>query len=147
VEIGGSDDCRWPRIVPVAETGDVLPDLSGEPSERIFDVASNSPIAFALDEPIAGAAFVSVLPTCRRCNWRGAAGLVAEKTDSVGLPGRSNTGGRSAELTPLVGRGESCADRMLDGGRGAGDGSTDVPDPLNADRRLRRSSNGAPVDP
>ena len=61
---GTRDRCA-PRTVPATDTGDDLPDLSGEPSERILEVDSKCPVAFALDDPTAGAAFwPSILPTC-----------------------------------------------------------------------------------
>lgn len=147
--MGAIEGLLCPRIVPVADTGDVLPDLSGDPSDRIRAVASNNPVAFALLDPTAGAAFVSVLPTCNRCNWRGCAEFVADSTDSGGLGGRgwvSKAGGRSAVLTTLGGRGENWAD-TTDGARGTGDSGSDVPEPLNADNRRRKSSKGAPVEP
>jgi hypothetical protein len=39
------------------DVGEDLPDGSGDPSDLIREVASNTPVAFALDDPTAGAAF------------------------------------------------------------------------------------------
>ena len=88
-----------PRIVLVREWGEDRPDRSGEPSEWIFDGASNRPIALALEEPIAATAFCpSVLPTCNLCIGRKDDELVFDITDSDGLPGRSRVGGSPTEL-------------------------------------------------
>lgn len=84
-------------MVLAMEWGEDLPDRSGEPSERIFEGASSSPVALALEEPIAAAAFwLSVLPICNRCRGRRDDELVLETTDSAGLPGLSETGDRPA---------------------------------------------------
>lgn len=60
VDIGSSElgRCRCvPRMVCDIDIGEDLPDLSGEPSERILECASKSPVALAFDEPMSGAAF------------------------------------------------------------------------------------------
>lgn len=139
--------------MPAAETGDDLPDLSGDPSDRNFDKGSNKPTALALEDPTAGAAFwPSVLPTCSLCipPRNAAAEFVFDSTDSVGLPGLSKTGGNSAMGVPITG----CASGLLaDAADDIRWGSTrmlegkDVPEPLIALRRRRRSSKGAPLGP
>lgn len=42
---------------PEVEVGEDLPDLSGEPSDLIFDAGSNRPVTFVFELPTAGAAF------------------------------------------------------------------------------------------
>ena len=68
-----------------------------------------------------------------------------DSTDSVGLPGLSNTGGKSAIVGPCgtSGLGAAMEDVRCEG---VAEGR-EVPDPLRADRRRRRSSKGAPLAP
>lgn len=92
VDMGFNDETRrlWPcLVIPAAETGVVLPDTSGETSERMRG-ASKTPMAFVFDDPTAGAAFCpSVLPICKRTGERNVNEFVVETTESVGLLGRS----------------------------------------------------------
>lgn len=52
-------DGGTPLHVPAqeVEVGEDLPDLSGEPSDLIFEATSSSPVAFVFELPTAGAAF------------------------------------------------------------------------------------------
>jgi len=105
-------------MVPDTDTGDDRPERSEEPSERSLVGASRSPVAFVLDEPIAGAAFwPSVLPTCNRLNGRNVKELAVDTTDSVGLFGRSIDGGRPATSRDVL-EGTAMEDRELRGSRG-----------------------------
>lgn len=77
------------------DTGEDLPDLSGEPSESLISLecASNKPTAFILLDPTAGAAFapsiITLPPICNRLRGLNEVEFVVETTLSVGLPGRS----------------------------------------------------------
>jgi hypothetical protein len=94
VDIGREEEtrCLWDsRRVPDMDTGEDLPDSSGEPSDSsLLEGVSKSPVALALDEPMAGAAFWPVVPpTCSPSTARMADEFDVETIDSVGLPGRS----------------------------------------------------------
>jgi hypothetical protein len=149
VEIGTRVDSRGrsiPRTVPATETGDDLPDLSGEPS-RNFGCDSNSPVAFALEDPTAGAAF-SILPTCKRFTAPRNAEFAAEATESVGLGGLS-MGTSDTAVFELDGTKASTAGckglRISLGVGGAGDADKEVVEPFMIASLLRKSSNGAPA--
>lgn len=134
------------RTVPAMETGDERPDGEGE-SERICVCASNSPVALALEEPIAGAAFGPSPLIGKRCIARKAE-VVVDTVDSAGLPGRSNPAGISGEVgagRALVSIERGCG-RGLRGSREPGT-ARELPEPLMMASRLRRSSNGAPAEP
>lgn len=136
---------RSPRTVPATETGDDLPDLSGEPS-RSFGCDSNKPVAFALDDPTAGSAFwPSVLPTCSRCARKDE--LAPEVTESVGLLGRSS-GTSDTAVFELVGVRLSATRAVgLRTSRVAGGADRDVAEPLIIASLRRRSSKGVPGAP
>lgn len=139
VDIGNIDGtrCLVPRKVPC---GEVLPDLSGEPSERSLEGASSRPVAFALDEPMAAAAFwPSVLPTCNRLGGRSDEELVLDTTDSVGLPGLSNANGR---LNPAVCEDSGNGEAALRWSRTPGVRPRDDPEALSVASLRRRSSYG-----
>lgn len=91
-DMGFNDETRrlWTCLVaPTVETGVVLPDISGEASERLRG-ASKTPMAFVFDDPTAGAAFCpSVLPICKRTGERSVSEFAAETIESVGLLGLS----------------------------------------------------------
>lgn len=53
--LGGGTPLKVPP--PDTEVGEDLPDLSGEPSDLIFDAGSSNPVAFVFELPTAGAAF------------------------------------------------------------------------------------------
>ena len=73
-----------PLIVPDTETGEDRPEGSGDPSRSLL-CSSSKPVAFALDDPTAGAAFwLSVLPMCNLCSTVGN-DVLADARDSVGL--------------------------------------------------------------
>jgi hypothetical protein len=73
------------------DIGDDLPERSGESSaDRNFECASSKPVAFILEDPTAGAAFCPSPPACSILNGRKVAEFAVDRTDSVGLPGRSN---------------------------------------------------------
>jgi hypothetical protein len=73
------------------DIGDDLPEISGESSaDRSFECASSKPVAFVFEDPTAGAAFCPSPPTCSILNGRKVAEFAVDRTDSVGLPGRSN---------------------------------------------------------
>ena len=142
VDIGIKVDIRGlsvPRIVPVADTGEDLPDLSGDAS-RSFGCDSSTPVAFALDDPTAGAAF-SMLPICSRCAVPRNA---EDATDSVGLAGLSRGTSDTAVFevdgvkASTIGRDGLRASRTLGG---------EVAEPLMIASLLRKSSNGAPPVP
>lgn len=133
---------RGALTVPDKETGDDLPERSGDPpSDLILEAASSSPTAFALEDPIAGAAFwLSVLPICSLCAGFKAKELVVETTDSVGLPGLSKAPGTSpAAAIPDLN------DEFVGMGlRELGEGVKELAEPLIVANLRRRSSNGAP---
>lgn len=153
VDMGANDGTRsrcCPRTVPATDCGEVLPERSGDPSERIRAAASSKPVAFVFEDPIAGAAFwPSAPPMCNRCIARKAVEFVVETTDSTGLTGRSNAAGRSgasAESGGAVG-----LSNALPGGMEVRDVGLSRPfwvacneelDPLMVANRRRRSSNG-----
>lgn len=124
------------------DMGDDLPERSGEPpSDLIRAAASKSPTAFALEDPMAGAAFwLSMLPMCSLCAGFKAKEFVVEITESVGLPGLSKPGGKSptAVRPDLSDRFEGIGLREL------GEGVKELADPLIVASLRRRSSNGAP---
>ena len=92
VEIGKIDGA--PRLPPrMVECGEVLPDLSGEPSERSLDGGSKSPVALAFEDPTAATAFWPSVPIISRFG-RSVDELVLDMTDSVGLPGLSKADGK-----------------------------------------------------
>lgn len=133
-----------PRMVPVGEAGDVCPDLSGDVS-RIFVCASNNPVALALDDPTAGAAFCpSILPMCNLC----IPPRNDEVTDSLGLLGRSRVCGTS-ETAPDIEEGIAGDSGTVSVGlrtsRALGETERDVAEPLIIASRRRRSSKGAPA--
>ncbi len=85
---------RCVLVTVEVEIGEDLPDLSGDPSESLksFECASNSPTAFILLDPTAGAALaISIIfpPICNRLRGLNDVELAVETTLSVGLPGRS----------------------------------------------------------
>ena len=52
-----------PFSVVDIDMGDDRPDSSGEPSDRSLKCASRRPVALALEDPMAGAAFWPSVPT------------------------------------------------------------------------------------
>ena len=84
-----------PRTVPATDTGDSLPDGDCEPSDSICACASSRPVALALDDPIAGAAFCPSPPMGNRCIARNADEFAVDTVDSAGLAGRSIACGSS----------------------------------------------------
>jgi hypothetical protein len=145
--MGNDDGIRYrapPRRVTARDTGDDLPESSGDPSGRILDVASRSPVAFAFEEPIAGATFwPSVLPTCNRCTAWNVDELEVETMDSVGLSGRSMVGGISVEPRELLASAGTTTEELW----WLWVGLKEEVDPFIAANLRRRSSNGAPVLP
>jgi hypothetical protein len=142
VEIGCIDGCLdlCGRIAVTTETGEDVPDLSGDPSLFLnnFECASNNPTAIVLLEPTAGAAFVPskiTLPlSCIRLRGLNDVEFAVETTLSVGLPGRSivepmegikgpgGTGyGIPAEVTEAGGEGTIGAETRGELGAGMGD--------------------------
>ena len=95
------------RIVADMDMGEARPELSeAKKSGEIGVCASSKPVALALDEPTAGAAFCDSTPPviCIRLNGRKEVEFAVETTDSVGLLGRSrgfprSAGDRGAEPT------------------------------------------------
>jgi hypothetical protein len=121
---------------------------SGEFSERIVPACSNNPVAFALDDPTAGAALLtSPGPTCSRCIARKAEEFAVDTTESVGLPGLSIGGVKSGTSVMWSNTEDGAAD-VVDAYRGRGDlgaALSVLVVPLMVANRLRRSSKGAPL--
>ena len=150
--IDGTRGLSCPRTVPATETGEDRPDGDCEPSERIWAWASSNPVALALDEPTAGAAFwLSVPPICSLCRAVGKEVLDTEARDSVGLVGRSTgteTGKSDTTVLELDGvRLSGCARVGLRASRTLGVCDREVADPLIMASLLRKSSKGAPGGP
>jgi hypothetical protein len=94
---------------------------------------------------MAGAAFCpSPLPTWRRCIARLKGGLGVDSTESVGLPGLSDTSGKSSKVGPIGCEG---LETDADDARCGREEGRETPEPLIAVNLRRRSSNGAPLEP
>lgn len=133
------------RVGPAVEVGEDRPERSGEHSERMREGASRTPTAFVLDDPTAGAAFCpSVLPTWILCGVRSAAEFVVDTTESVGLPGRSCTGGGFGGVNTdvvVLGCEGDCAATCPARSRAAAARLRDEPEPFIVTSRRRSSSN------
>ena len=142
-DVGRRQCC--PKTVPVVETGEVRPECSGDHSCSILEVASRWPIALAFDDPIAGAAFCpSPIPTWRRCIARFKGGFGVDRTESVGLPGLSDTSGKSSKVDPIGCEGLETDTEDERCGKEEG---SETPEPFIAVSLRRRSSKGAPLGP
>ena len=139
------------------DIGDDLPDKSGDSSdERSLEWASSSPVAFVFDEPTAGAAFCPSLPIWSMVNGRKVAELAVDRTDSVGLPGRSKVAEGAGRPEILSRRDEEIGAAAVAGDkmfavfvvlRGLWLAVSEDVEALMVASLRRRSSNGAAVPP